>query len=235
MGALCGSPRKGGKPPCRRPAGWGTAHLGTGRCKLHGGNARAGPAHPGYRHGLRSNRRFVPARWREEYERLRSDEELLSLQDQIRAAEAMELELRTQLDGQEPVSAAAVREHWQRFLAAVDAGDAAAVQAARGAIEGLLEPACALERMLRKLIEVQQHLARLKATEQRLVALKAEVVRVQDVHWLVHQMVNRLTAVVSDPLLLQRVLDGWEALFQAPERPLLRPMATRRGDARHGD
>jgi hypothetical protein len=29
---------------CRRPAGWGTSHVGFGRCKLHGGAN-------GYRHG----------------------------------------------------------------------------------------------------------------------------------------------------------------------------------------
>lgn len=27
--------------PCQQPAGWGTGHVGTGRCKLHGGNAGA--------------------------------------------------------------------------------------------------------------------------------------------------------------------------------------------------
>src|SRR4030067_1318686 len=32
---------------CCRPAGWGTYHPGAGRCKLHGGNARAGPRKSG--------------------------------------------------------------------------------------------------------------------------------------------------------------------------------------------
>lgn len=32
----CEAERKG-KPPCGRPAGWGTPHPGIGRCKLHGG------------------------------------------------------------------------------------------------------------------------------------------------------------------------------------------------------
>lgn len=29
---------RGNRPPCRRPAGWGTTHPGIGRCKLHGGS-----------------------------------------------------------------------------------------------------------------------------------------------------------------------------------------------------
>lgn len=37
-GRLCGSKKKsGGK--CGRPAGWGTSHPGSGRCKLHGGSS----------------------------------------------------------------------------------------------------------------------------------------------------------------------------------------------------
>lgn len=37
---LCGAKNRAGEP-CKRPAGWGTAHVGEGRCKLHGGNAGA--------------------------------------------------------------------------------------------------------------------------------------------------------------------------------------------------
>lgn len=41
---ICGAPtrQQSGKfpkgDPCHRPAGWGTSHLGYGKCKLHGGN-----------------------------------------------------------------------------------------------------------------------------------------------------------------------------------------------------
>src|SRR4051795_11545873 len=36
--AVCGAPRRqGDRAPCRRPAGWGTDHLGRGPCKFHGG------------------------------------------------------------------------------------------------------------------------------------------------------------------------------------------------------
>lgn len=38
-GSKCGGPKRQGPPggKCTRPAGWGTSHVGTGRCKLHGG------------------------------------------------------------------------------------------------------------------------------------------------------------------------------------------------------
>jgi len=37
---LCGQKKRDGSGlPCRRPAGWGTTHVGFGSCKLHGGSA----------------------------------------------------------------------------------------------------------------------------------------------------------------------------------------------------
>lgn len=33
----CGAKKRQGEGNCTRPAGWGTDHPGTGRCKLHGG------------------------------------------------------------------------------------------------------------------------------------------------------------------------------------------------------
>jgi hypothetical protein len=35
--ALCGAKKHNSTDTCARPAGWGTTHPGTGRCKLHGG------------------------------------------------------------------------------------------------------------------------------------------------------------------------------------------------------
>lgn len=40
-GKCNGRRRQGDEPSlCRRPAGWGTDHVGTGRCKLHGGKTK---------------------------------------------------------------------------------------------------------------------------------------------------------------------------------------------------
>jgi hypothetical protein len=49
----CGAKTRSGDA-CRLPAGWGTDHPGTGRCKLHGGVVLRGSDNPNYRHGLYS-------------------------------------------------------------------------------------------------------------------------------------------------------------------------------------
>src|SRR5260221_537926 len=35
---FCDAKKRQGEGTCHRPAGWGTEHPGTGRCKLHGGS-----------------------------------------------------------------------------------------------------------------------------------------------------------------------------------------------------
>lgn len=40
---FCGAKGKQSGQPCKRPAGWGTLHPGTGRCKLHGGCSPGAP------------------------------------------------------------------------------------------------------------------------------------------------------------------------------------------------
>lgn len=39
---VCGAKTRAGTP-CQRPAGWGTDHVGIGRCKLHGGKSTGPP------------------------------------------------------------------------------------------------------------------------------------------------------------------------------------------------
>lgn len=39
-GPLCGARKRQTEGTCRKPAGWGTPHVGVGCCRLHGGNTR---------------------------------------------------------------------------------------------------------------------------------------------------------------------------------------------------
>jgi hypothetical protein len=51
MAKLCGAKtRAGGR--CKQTAGWGTDHVGEGRCKLHGGAAKRGADSPRFKHGM---------------------------------------------------------------------------------------------------------------------------------------------------------------------------------------
>jgi len=50
----CGAENRAGQP-CGLPAGWGTDHVGEGRCKLHGGASPTGKDNPAFKHGLFSD------------------------------------------------------------------------------------------------------------------------------------------------------------------------------------
>lgn len=55
----CGARNRAGNP-CRQPAGWGTDHVGSGRCKLHGGASLRGIEHPNFVDGAHS-KHFEPS------------------------------------------------------------------------------------------------------------------------------------------------------------------------------
>lgn len=51
----CGAKTRAGTP-CQQKAGWGTDHVGTARCKLHGGKSTGAPKgnQNAFKHGMRS-------------------------------------------------------------------------------------------------------------------------------------------------------------------------------------
>ena len=65
----CGAKNRSGGA-CARPAGWGTPHPGTGRCKLHGGSVPTGSDSPLFKHGLYS--KHITEEQRIELEEFRS-------------------------------------------------------------------------------------------------------------------------------------------------------------------
>ena len=51
----CGAKTRAGTP-CQQKAGWGTEHVGSGKCKLHGGKTTGAPIgnRNAFKHGMRS-------------------------------------------------------------------------------------------------------------------------------------------------------------------------------------
>ena len=73
---------------CNKPAGWGTKHVGEGRCRLHGGNSLVGPDHPRFKHGLTS--KYTKEKIKELAEEfLASDEDLFQMKEEIATFRAL--------------------------------------------------------------------------------------------------------------------------------------------------
>lgn len=97
---LCGAKNrniKGGL--CKHPKGWGTDHVGTGRCKMHGGSSLKGRNHPGYKHGRRSTQ--MPARMLQDYKEAMIDPQLLSMRSDIAVTDARVRDLLKRVDSGE--------------------------------------------------------------------------------------------------------------------------------------
>lgn len=76
---VCGAQKRAGSGACQRPAGWGTDHVGEGRCKLHGGNAGRPPEHGRYSAKKRKSLQKKIRKFREEENPAQMWEELAVL------------------------------------------------------------------------------------------------------------------------------------------------------------
>lgn len=81
MTDLCNAKTRAGTP-CQQPAGWGTAHVGQGRCKLHGGSAGRPPTHGRYSVAKR-------AALSEKIEQFRNDPQAGDLRDELAVLRAL--------------------------------------------------------------------------------------------------------------------------------------------------
>jgi len=85
--ATCGAKSKSTGAACKLPAGYGTSHLGTGRCKFHGGKTPSGPDSVHFKHG-----RYAEAfknQFAQHYAAALTDEQPLDLLPELAMQRAM--------------------------------------------------------------------------------------------------------------------------------------------------
>lgn len=126
----CGAKRKNGEP-CQQ---WGMAN---GRCRLHGGNARRGLAHPGLKHGRYS--KDVPTRFSEMLATSLTDPDLLNLSEEIALETMRTRDLLRRVDsGESGALWNDLRKAWSELRAAQRAKDTIGVNTIMTEIETLI-------------------------------------------------------------------------------------------------
>lgn len=83
---ICGSPKTRGRGPCQSPFLYAN-----GRCKKHGGPAKAGIANPNFKHGRMS--RVMPTALAASFEEALNDPELISHREHVAMYDARIVEL----------------------------------------------------------------------------------------------------------------------------------------------
>ncbi len=93
--SVCNSRTKQGDGYCERPAGWGTTHAGSGRCKLHSGST---PTHSELANYTGKQPLAVPKSLREAVELRKQDPDLMSLEGDIAMLRTVQERLRLEID-----------------------------------------------------------------------------------------------------------------------------------------
>lgn len=86
-GWYCGANRTKREGWCHLRAGWGTDHVGSGRCRFHGGLTPRGPASPHFKHGRYS--KYMKESLAEIMDQLREEVDLESIDEEILTATAL--------------------------------------------------------------------------------------------------------------------------------------------------
>lgn len=94
--ATCGAKTRAGTP-CQQVAGWGTNHVGSGRCKLHGGKSLRGIMATDQRAGLKYSK-YMPSRLLDRYQDAISDPDILELKHEIALTDGRLADLLTRVD-----------------------------------------------------------------------------------------------------------------------------------------
>lgn len=118
---VCGATRKQGDDgaTCQLPAGWGTDHVGEGRCKLHGGassGAPSGPENGNWKHGL-----FSSVIRDEDKETLRRIEDMTTAAKLESTLNMQVLKLRRAIEGLESEERASFMDVFERVVASASA------------------------------------------------------------------------------------------------------------------
>ena len=108
QGPKCGARTRQGVP-CQQPAVRGGV-----RCRMHGGKARKGIAHPNYRHGKHSE--YMPTRFLEAFGLAASDRDLLQQRDEVAQVRSMIREAwKRRHTGESGELWKRLRERWREF------------------------------------------------------------------------------------------------------------------------
>lgn len=155
---ICGGKRP--KGPCRRAAGWGTKHVGRGRCRDHQGRAEDTP------------KEILLARAMAE-----QDPELMSVRDQIIAARNVQAMLIEELEKAGPqVIGLRARNASKSLETAVTSGDEGELARAAAEVVAAMEEAGGIVELYDKISGSMGLVAKLTKTEQEILKTRHDMV-----------------------------------------------------------
>lgn len=200
---ICGAKTRADQP-CRKPP------MANGRCKLHGGNARRGPAHPRWKDGRRS-RYAVPARLQEQFRRSINDPELTSLRSELVLMDSMVNEVLVRFDAFEPAEWKTLEIAADALQASLNTGNDENALAEAAALVRLIKTSARQAAAVHEVANLLEKRSRIAAREHRRMVNLDVMVRFDEFLARVVLMMGSVKEHVSDPATVARIATAWES------------------------
>ncbi len=194
---------------CQQPAVSGSA-----RCRMHGGKARKGIAHPNYKHGRYSD--YMPEKLLHGYRRQLSDSLLLHQRDEIAAIDSMifeALEKMSQADS--PSSWVELRRLWREATRATDDGDLSSARAKMAVIGELIRRGASYFDQREDVLYLMDRRRKVVDSQSRRELQERYVVSLEDANALFRDLAEAVRAEVEDEAVMVRIANRFSAITGA--------------------
>ncbi len=206
---VCGSHRHRVELPCQN-----TAVYPNGRCRLHGGAALAGVAHPNFRHGRYS--KHLPANLLDRYEAGLADADLRKLDDEIALVYARQTQVLDRLGtGEGQPAWEAVKEAHAAIVEAVKAGRPEPLKAALDRLGQAIAQADGERDTWSQLLALIERRRKLVESKARVEALGEQAVAARELMALAAAQLDIIRQHVQDRAALAAIAAEFRALFEA--------------------
>jgi hypothetical protein len=208
-------PLCGGGMKCR-----GEILSSNGRCRMHNGGNRVGPAVSTYKHGLHSRyTKLVADDIRRSYERAATDEELLSLRDDVALVQAKVNDAVKALSGKATTALfREMNEGWSDLKAAMRSGDPAQLQPALNSLERLIQQGDANAGKWDEVLALLDFKSKLAEREWRRQEALQTMITAEQARALFGAVVALIHQHVHDPLARLHISNGIHGLIGGPDR-----------------
>jgi hypothetical protein len=193
----CGAKTRSGAP-CKN------APMSNGRCRMHGGKSRIGPASGTYRTGRYS--KFLPARMAAKYQEAVADDELLALREDIALVDARLSDVLRRVDsGESGQLWSRLQGQYAEMLKARRAGDALAQAEALNEIGSLIRAGAADYQAWDEIGRLLEQRRRLVESERKRLVEMQQVLSLEQALVLMGVVLDIIRRNVSDRSILAAI------------------------------
>lgn len=195
---ICGAKTRRGTP-CAS-----TAVMPNGRCRMHGGVHKSGPAHPRWKHGKYS--KALPTRLLDDYEQQMSDPDLLTMRNEVALVDALiQDRLRTLAVGDSAALWIEATDKYQALRRALRTQDEQRATQLFDELNTLLQSGTENAHARRELLDLLERRRKLVESERRMLVDMGLMMSAAELLSAIRLIINILEEHVTDREIIARI------------------------------